>query len=307
MTVGIISTGSFAKRLWPGVNTWFGMEYESRVGMYEKLFDIESSDKRYEEDVIITPMGLPSVKNEGAGTTYQGFKQSWVKKYDMINYSTGFVITKEMQADDQYAAKIAEMGSKKIADRFLVVKETLGANVLNNGFSSSYVGGDNVALFSASHALGAGGNLSNIAAVSMDLNEGTLEQACIDIRGYVDDAGVLVMIKPKLLVIHKNDEFNAHRILNSNLRSATANNDSNALKELGSISDGCMADDYLTDAAAWFIKTDCPNGLKHIKRSAYESNAETDFDTDNAKFKFSERFAFGFSDPRGAYGNQGSS
>lgn len=307
MAGSIITTGSYAKRLWPGVKTWFGMDYDMWEGVFAQVYEMVKSDKRFEEEVNMSSAVMPTVKDEGAGTVYQGFNQSWVAKYDAIAYSTGFMVTREMQLDDQYASRIAEMCTKNIANKFKYLKEYLGANVINNGYVAQSTNNDKVCLFNSAHPLYAGGTASNIPAQAADLHEAAIEQACIDIRGYKDEAGLLMSVKPKMLLVHKNDEYNACRILNSDLQAYSANNATNALKDLGTFKSGHVVWDYLTDVNQWTIVTDCPNGFKHFENVKYDTKAETDFDTDNAKFKFYTRFSLGYTNWRCAYSSQGSS
>ena len=304
---GLITTGSFSTTLRPGINTFFGMEYDRQTGQYEKIFDVRTSDKRYEEDVMLQGFGLATVMNEGDSVTYGSAKQDWTKRFVHVMYGQGFVISKLAQDDNQYAMNLAMMLTKNLAMTMLVTKETIAASVLNNAFSAGGngqgVGGDGAALCSTSHP-NLGGTYSNKLAVDTDLSEAAIEQACIDIRGLTDDAGVLIGLKPNKLVIHRNDMFNATRILKGSERPDTANRDVNALNYMGIINE-VVINDYLTDSDAWFITTNCPNGLIHYKRKGYELTSDNDFDTGNAKFKVTERYSFNFSDPKGIYGSQG--
>lgn len=304
--VGIVDTGGFAKRLWPGVHTWYGDSYNEYMKEYVDIFDMLKSDKLYEELVSMAGTGLGVTKNEGQSITYSSFRQGLTTRLVNVVYALGFIITHEVQADDQYATNLAEIGSKFLAKSMLQLKETLGANVLNNAFGvdASHVGGDGLALFSTAHTTISGTTYQNRPTADADLSEAALEQAEIDIAALVDEAGLKIKVIPRKLIIPRQLKFNAERILGSPLRVGTADNDLNALKSLGILSVADVSvNHYLTGAKAWFIKTDAPNGLVMLEREGYESGAENDFDTGNAKFKVSERYFQSFVDPRGAYGS----
>lgn len=301
--LGIVNTGSFPKRLWPGVHTWYGDEYAEFIKEYVEIFDMVKSDKLYEEFVAMAGTGLAVTKNEGQAITYASFRQALTTRLVNVVYGLGFIITHEVQADDQYAGKLAEKGARFLAKSMLQLKETLGANVLNNGFGvdASHVGGDGLALFSTAHTTVSGVTFQNRPTADADLSEAAIEQAVIDIGAMIDEAGLKVKVIPKKLIIPRQLEFTAQRILMSPLRVDTANNDINALKSMGVLPEGFRKNHYLTSAKAWFIKTDCPDGLVMLEREGYESSADNDFDTGNAKFKVTERYFQSFVDPRGAY------
>jgi hypothetical protein len=303
---GVINTGSFPKRLWPGVNMWYGASYKMCDKEYTEIFDVRSSDKRYEEIVNLVGMGLAETKSEGGAVKYDSFKQGLTTRFTHVVYGKGFVITKEMQDDDQYSMALAKQGAEMLSKSMLQTKETICANILNNGFVTTFnTGGDALALFSASHTYGGALTFSNTLSVAADLSEASLEQACIDIGNLTDDAGLKIAVKPKKLIVNINDTFNAKRILGNSDRPATADRDINALVNMGSIPGGFSVNHYLTDSDAWFLTTDCPNGLVLFEREGYELTSDNDFDTGNAKFKVMQRYVAKWGDPRGIYGSPG--
>lgn len=301
--VGQVNTGSFAKRMWPGVHTWYGDEYARYAPEYTELFEIIKSNKLYEEFVSIAGTGLGTTKEEGQAITYASFSQGLTTRFVNVVQGLGFIITHEVMADDQYATKLTEQGSRFLATSMLQLKETLGANVLNNGFSTdaSHVGGDGLSLFNVAHTTKSGITFQNRPTADADLSEAALEQAEIDIASEIDEAGLKIKILPMKLIIPKELKFTAERILGSPLRVGTADNDINALKSLSIYSGGWNVNHYLTSTKAWFIKTDCKNGLTMIEREGFESDTDNDFDTGNAKFKVTERYLQSWIDPRGAY------
>lgn len=300
---GIVNTGSWAKRLWPGVHTWYGDEYGQYDTEYTEIYDIEKSDKLYEEFVSMAGTGLGVTKNEGQAVTYSSFRQGLTTRLVNVVYGLGFILTHEVQADDQYAMKLAEQGARFLAKSMRQLKETLGANVLNNGFATdaTHIGGDGLSLFNTAHTTISGVTYQNRPTADADLSEAALEQAEIDIAGMIDEAGLKIAVKPVKLIVPRQLKFTAQRILETPLRVATADNDINALKSMGIFSGGFTVNHWLTSAKAWFIKTDCKNGLVMLEREGYESAADNDFDTGNAKFKVTERYFQSFVDPRGAY------
>ena len=302
---GTILTGNHARRLLPGVLAFYGYDYERLPKQYVNHMTVKKSDKRYEDIVSMAGMGLASVLDEGSSINYGDFKQGIVSHFVQVMYATGFIISKIAMDDDQYAPKLAELGAKYMAESMNQTKETVCANVLNNGFSASYTGGDSVALFSTAHLLAKGGTFSNKLATDADLSEAALEQAIIDIGNLVDDAGLKINVVAEKLIISVNDEFNARRILGSTLRAGTADNDINALNAMNSIK-SVHKNHFLTDTDAWFITTSRnDNGLLLLERQGVEMNAHNDEDTLNAKFNVNERYVAGWADPRGAYGSAG--
>lgn len=299
---GIINTGNFPKALWPGVKKWYGMEYEQYPVQYDKLFEKSSSDRAWEEIVGTSGLGLAVVKAEGAPVTYDSEQQGFTSRFQHVNYALGFIITQEMMDDDQYML-VGERRSKALAKSMRQTKEINGANVYNRAFSGSYLGGDGKAMIATDHPNVAGGTWSNKIATAADLSEASLEQAIIDIQGFTDDRGLLIAVTPKSLIIPRQLAFEAQRILKSDGRVGTDNNDPNVLKMLGSIPE-VVVNQFLTDSDAWFIRTS-EQGLHYFERKADSFAQDNDFDTENAKFKASGRYSFGWSDPRSIYGSAG--
>lgn len=301
--MSIINSGSFAKALWPGVNAWYGKEYNEYPVEFDKLFDKFTSSRAFEEDVGISSFGLAVVKPEGAGISYDTERQAFITRYQHVVYALGFVITREMMEDDQYDI-VGERKAQGLAFSMRQTKEIVAANVYNRAFNASYIGGDGVAMVSASHPNIAGGTSSNIIATAADLSEAALEQACIDISGFTNDRGLLIGVRPESLVISRYMPFEAKRILQTDGRVGTTNNDLNALKDMGMIPK-VIVNHYLTDQDAWFIRTNVKNGMKYFERRADAFDMDNDFDTENAKFKATARYSFGWTDWRGIYGSQG--
>ncbi len=301
--MSVINSGSFAKALWPGVNAWYGRAYDAYPEEYTKLFEKQTSTKAFEEDVGISSFGLAVQKSEGSPISYDSERQGFISRYQHTVYALGFIITREMMEDDQYDV-IGKRKAEGLAFSMRQTKEVIGANVYNRAFSSSYVGGDGVALISASHPNIKGGTWSNQIATAADLSEAALEQACIDIAGFTNDAGLLIAVRPESLVIPRQLIFEAKRILETDGRVGTDNNDLNAIRTLGSIPT-IITNHFLTDTDAWFIKTNVQNGLKYMERRADAFDMDNDWDTENAKFKATARYSFGWTDPRALYASAG--
>jgi len=299
--MSVITSSNFAKTLWPGVNAWYGKSYNDYPVQWEKLFEKNSSKKAYEEDVGLSSFGLATQKAEGAPIQYDNEKQGFTTRYNHVVYALGFIITREIFEDDQYDV-VGKRKAQGLARSMRQTKEIVGANVYNRAFSASYVGGDGVALCSSAHVNVSGGTWSNILATAADLSEAALEQACIDIEGFTDDRGLLIAAKPRKLVVPRQLRFEAHRILKADGRVATADNDPNALKDMGMFSE-IVVSQFLTDSNNWFILTDVPEGLKYFERRGDQFEMDNDFDTENAKFKATARYSFGWSDPRAIYGS----
>jgi len=301
--MAVINSGSFAKALWPGVNAWYGKSYNEYEVEFTKLFEKYTSNKQYEEDVGLTSFGLAIEKAEGAPIQYDQERQGFTTRYTHAVFALGFIITREIMEDDLYDV-VGQNKAQGLAYSIRQTKEVLGTNVYNRAFSSSYVGGDGVALLSASHPNVAGGTWSNLISTASDLSEAALEQAYIDIANFTNDRGLKIAVKPKSLIIPHNLAFEAMRILKSTGRVGTDNNDINALNSMGMFKD-VVVNHYLTDTDAWFIRTDAPNGMKYFERRADSFDMDNDFDTDNAKFKAMFRASWGWTDPRALYGSAG--
>ena len=302
--MSLINTGSFAKALWPGVNKWYGLAYDQFPVEYTSLFDVYTSDKRYEEDVSVTSFGLANIKEEGSGISYDSQRQGYITRYPHVVYALGFIVTREAFEDDQYAI-VGQNRARGLAFSMRQTKEIVAANVYNRAFTSGYTGGDGVILCSASHPNVAGGTWSNTPTTASDLSEASLEQAIIDMGKWTNDRGLRIAVMAQSIVIPVDLEFEANRILKTQYRVGTTNNDINAINALGKFPGGIVLNHYLTDTDAWFIRTNAPDGMKNFVRRAPQFTVDNDFDTENAKFKATERYSFGWTDPRGLYGSPG--
>ena len=301
-----ITTGSLTKALWPGVNAWYGETYNEWPAEYPDLFEEQSSSKAFEEEVGVSGFGLAVEKAEGAGVSYDDARQSYINRYVNRTYALGFIITEEAIEDNQYnLAVLGRKDAKALAFSMRQTKEILAANVYNRAFNSSYVFGDAKELCATDHPLFAGGTFANELSVAADLSEASLEQACIDIAGFTNDRGLKIAVQPKSLIIPKELMFEATRILKSELQSNSANNDINALRIMGMFPGGVKVNHYLTDTDAWFVRTNCPEGMKYFNRVGNSFKPDNDFDTGNAKFKARFRCSFGNTDPRGIFGSPG--
>jgi len=299
-----ITSGAFAKALWPGINSWYGRAYNEHKEQWTMLFDKYTSGKQYEEDVGITSFGLASVKPEGGGINYDTERQGFVTRYTHIEYALGFIITRIAVEDDQYQ-ELAMRRSRALAYSMRQTKENVLANVYNRAFNSTYTGGDGLEMCSTAHVNVAGGTSSNELATAADFSEAALEQACIDIRKYTNDRGLKINIMPKSLILPVDLEFEAERILKSPYRVSSSDNDINAINSMGKFPGGVNLNNYLTDTDAWFIRTDAPDGLKYFERRAASFATDNDFDTDNAKYKAQDRYSAGWTDWRGIFGSPG--
>jgi len=303
--MGIITTSNFAKDLIPGVKTWFGMKYKEYPIEYKDIFEIGKSTRAYEEEAGVTGFGLAAVKTEGAGIAYDSQEQGFVNRYTHITYGLGFIITREMY-EDGIAVTISLRRANALAFSIRQTKEIIGANVLNRAFTAAYTMGansDGKELCATDHPNKSGGTWSNELTVAADLSEAALEQACIDISNFTTDRGLTIAIMPQQLIIPADLEFDAFRILESIGQSGTANNDTNALRASKKFPKGIAVNHYLTDTNNWFIRTNCPDGLKYMERRADAFGSENDFDTENAKFKATFRGSFGWSDARTIFGS----
>jgi len=301
--MSIINSGSFAKALWPGVNAWYGKSYAEYESEYDKLFDKHTSSKAFEEDVGISSFGLAVNKPEGSAISYDSERQAFITRYQHAVFALGFVITREMMEDDQYDV-VGQRKAQGLAFSMRQTKEVIAANVYNRAFTAGYTGGDGVVMLSASHPNLKGGTQSNVISTASDLSEAALEQACIDIAGFTNDAGLLIAVRPESLIIPRQLIFEAKRILGTDGRVGTDNNDLNAIKTMGSIPK-IITNHYLTDTDAWFVRTNVQHGMKYFERRADQFDMDNDWDTENAKFKATARYSFGWTDPRGLYGSMG--
>lgn len=299
-----ITTGSFAKALWPGVNAWYAKAYNEYPVEWDKLFDKNTSRRNFEQDVGVSGFGLLALKPEGTQVTYDTEQQGFTTTYRHNVFALGFIVTEEMMDDDLYDV-VAPRRAKQLAFSARQTKEVNGANVYNRAFNTSYTGGDGSALLVSTHANVAGGTWSNILATASDLSEAALEQACIDISLLKDDRGLTIALVGDQLIIPPQLEFEAARILKTQFRVGTDNNDINALKELGKFRKGAVISHFLTDTDAWFIRTNAQDGMKYFERKPDTFKMDNDFDTENAKFKVSGRYSFGWTDPRGLFGTPG--
>lgn len=298
-----INTSSFAKALWPGINAWYGKEYNEFPVEYKDLFDSFTSKRAFEEDVGVSSFGLAVEKPEGSPIQYDNERQAFTTRYTPVTFALGFVITREIMEDDQYDV-VGQRKAQGLAFSMRQTKEVVAANVYNRYATAGYTGGDGKTLLASDHPNLAGGSQSNQLGTAADLSEAALEQACIDIAGFTNDRGLLIAVRPKTLIIPRQLMFEAKRILSSDGRVATADNDLNALKTLGVIPQ-VVTNHYLTDVDAWFIRTDVKHGMKYFERRADEFGMDNDFDTENAKYKATARFAFGWTDWRGIFGSGG--
>jgi hypothetical protein len=300
-----ITRSQLVKELEPGLNALFGLEYKRYENEHEEIFAIETSDRAFEEEVMLTGFGAAPVKVEGAGVQYDNAIESFTARYTHETIAMAFALTEEAVEDNLYD-RLSGRYTKAMARSMAHTKQVKGASVLNNGFTGgNYAGGDGVALFSTAHPTALSSNYANRPVVGADLNETSLEQGIIDIAAFIDERGLKVALTARKLVVPKELQFTAERLMKSTLRTATADNDINAIKSMGMIPEGYAVNHYLTDTNAWFLITDAPNGLKMFQRAPIKTAFEGDFDTGNVRYKARERYSFGWSDPRGAYGSPG--
>jgi hypothetical protein len=299
-----ISRAQLLKELLPGLNALFGLEYAKYGEEHKEIFDTETSERSFEEETKLSGFSAAPVKNEGSAISYDNAQEAWTARYDHQTIALGFSLTEEAIEDNLYDSLSARY-TKALARAMAYTKQVKAANVLNNGFSSNFKGGDGVELFSTAHPLVSGGSNSNEPSTPADLNETSLESAVIQIAQWTDERGLLIAAKPRKLVVPVSLMFVATRLLETELRVSTADNDLNALKNNGSIPEGYCVNHFLTDTNAWFLTTDVPNGMKHFVRSPMATSMDGDFDTGNVRYKARERYSFGFSDPLGIFGSPG--
>ena len=299
-----ISRAQLLKELLPGLNALFGLEYKRYGEEHKEIYETETSERSFEEETKLSGFSAAPVKNEGSAIAYDNAQEAWTARYNHETIAMGFSITEEAIEDNLYDS-LSSRYTKALARAMAYTKQVKAAAVLNNGFNSAVTYGDGVSLFSASHPLISGGTNSNRPAVGVDLNETALENAVIQIAGWTDERGLLIAAKPRKLIVPPALQFVATRLLETELRVATADNDINAIKNNGSIPEGYTVNHWLTDTNAWFLTTDVPNGLKHFVRTPLQNSMDGDFDTGNVRYKARERYSFGVSDPLGAYGSPG--
>jgi len=299
-----ISRAQLLKELLPGLNALFGMEYARYGEEHKEIYETETSERSFEEETKLSGFSAAPVKNEGAAIAYDNAQEAWTARYNHETIAMGFSITEEAIEDNLYDS-LSSRYTKALARAMAYTKQVKAANVLNNGFNSNYTGGDGVELFSTAHPLVSGGTNSNEPGTPADLNETSLEAAVIQIAAWTDERGLLIAAKPRKLIVPPNLMFVATRLLETELRVATADNDINAIKSNGSIPEGYAVNHFLTDTNAWFLTTDVPNGLKHFVRTPMSTSMDGDFDTGNVRYKARERYSFGWSDPLGIFGSPG--
>ncbi len=306
-----ISRAQLLKELLPGLNALFGMEYARYGEEHKELYETEKSERSFEEETKLAGFGAAPVKNEGSAIAYDNAQEAFTARYTHETIALGFSITEEAIEDNLYDSLSARY-TKSLARAMSYTKQVKAAAVVNNGFSGSYLGGDGVSLFGVNsggsrvgHPLVNGGVNYNSPTVAVDLNETSLENAVIQIAAWTDERGLLIAAKPRKLVVPPSLMFVAKRLLDTELRVSTADNDINAIKQMGAIPEGYTVNHFLTDSNAWFLLTDVPNGLKHFERSALTNSMDGDFDTGNVRYKARERYSFGWSDPLGMWGSAG--
>ena len=298
-----ISRQQLAKELEPGLNALFGLEYQNYENQHVEIFDIETSDRAFEEEVMLSGFANAAVKSEGAAVTFDTANETFTSRYTHETVALAFALTEEAIEDNLYDT-IATRYTKALARSMANTKQIKGANVLNNGFSSSFPGGDGKELFATDHP-SQSGDQKNELSTSADLSETSIEQALIDIAAFTDERGLKIAARGVKMIIPSELQFTAERIMKSPARVGTADNDLNAIASKGMIPQGYVVNNFLTDTDAFFIKTDVPNGLKMFERAAIKTAMEGDFETGNVRYKARERYSFGFSDWRGIFGSPG--
>ena len=298
-----ISRAQLLKELLPGLNALFGLEYARYGEEHKEIYETETSERSFEEETKLSGFSAAPVKNEGQAISYDNAQEAWTARYNHETIALGFSLTEEAIEDNLYDSLSARY-TKGLARAMAYTKQVKAAAVLNTGFTAT-TGGDGTSLFSATHPLVSGGVNSNIPSTPADLNETSLEAAVIQIAAWTDERGLLIAAKPKKLIVPPSLQFVATRLLETELRVGTADNDINAIKNNGSIAEGYTINHFLTDNNAWFLTTDVPNGMKHFVRTPMSTGMDGDFDTGNVRYKARERYSFGYSDPLGMYGSAG--
>jgi hypothetical protein len=300
-----ISRAQLLKELLPGLNALFGLEYAKYGEEHKEIYETETSERSFEEETKLSGFSAAPVKNEGSAISYDNAQEAWTARYNHETIAMGFSITEEAVEDNLYDS-LSSRYTKALARAMAYTKQVKAAAVLNNAFTGGPTYGDGVVLCSTAHPLISGGTNSNRPTTGADLNETSLENAVIQIAGWTDERGLLIAAKPRKLIIPPALQFVATRLLETELRVGTTDNDINALKNNGSIPEGYAVNHYLTDTNAWFLVTDVPNGLKHFVRTPLSQSMDGDFDTGNVRYKSRERYSFGVSDPLGIFGSPGS-
>ena len=296
-----ISRAQLVKELEPGLNALFGLEYKQYANEWNEIFDSESSDRAFEEEVMLSGFANAAVKPEGQGVTFDDAQETFTARYTNETIALAFAITEEAIEDNLYD-RLASRYTKALARSMASTKNIKGAAVLNNGFTAAYAGGDGKALFDTEHPTLAG-SFSNELTTPAELNETSLEEALINIAAFTDERGLKIAAQGVKMIIPSALQFTAERLMKSEGRTGTADNDINAIRSMGMLPQGYAVNHYLTAAKKWFVKTDVPNGMKHFERAPITTKMEGDFDTGNVRYKARERYVFGFSDPRGAFGS----
>ena len=299
-----ISRAQLAKELEPGLNALFGMEYDRYDAEHKEIYDTESSDRAFEEEVMLSGFGNAPTKAEGAGVNFDTANEVYTARYTHETIALAFALTQEAMEDNLYD-RLGARYTRALARSMAHSKQVKSAATLNNAFSSSYTGGDGKELCATDHPLGGGGTFSNEPSTAADLNETSLENALIDISTFVDERNLIIALRGMKLIIPPQLQFVADRLLESTLRPGTSDNDVNAVKNMGMIPDGYVVNHFLTDTDAFFVKTDAPRGFLHFERTPLKTSMEDDFTTGNMRFKVRERYSFGYSDPRCVYGSPG--
>ena len=299
-----ISRAQLSKELEPGLNALFGMEYARYENQHSEIFTTESSDRSFEEEVMLSGFGAAPTKSEGTGVAFDDANEAYTARYNHETIALAFSITEEAVEDNLYD-RLSGRYTKALARSMAHTKQVKAASVLNNAFDSTVTGGDGKELCATDHPLTNGATFANEPSTAADLNETSLEDALIKIAGFVDGRGLIVALRGMKLIIPRQLQFVAERIMNSTLRVGTSDNDANALKNMGMLPEGYVVNDFLTDTDAFFIMTDTPRGFLHFERVALSTGMEADFDTGNMRYKARERYSFGFSDPRCVFGSPG--
>ena len=301
-----ISRAQLLKELLPGLNALFGLEYARYGEEHKEIYETETSERSFEEETKLSGFSAAPVKNEGQAISYDNAQEAWTARYNHETIALGFSLTEEAIEDNLYDSLSARY-TKALARAMAYTKQVKAAAVINNGFNTngSYNGGDGVPLYSTAHPLVSGGTNSNTQSTPADLNETSLEAAVIQIAGWTDERGLLIAAKPKKLIVPPALQFVATRLLETQLRVGTTDNDINAIMNNGSIPDGYAINHFLTDTNGYYLTTDVPNGMKHFERTPLQNSMDGDFDTGNVRYKSRERYSFGWSDPLGMWGSPG--